>query len=318
MESSEKVTDSSVGKSDDQSNESATTVSVPDTSSPVAVQEESSKGCRKSSRLKAKMTRKSEGAEKGEEEAGDAYNLRLSSLVKRVQVERRQSTPKQPKGKSKPPPLSKYRRRTANARERMRMQDMNDGFEHLRECLPEMEGQPENEVKKKEKVTKLTVLNLALNYIHALRDILGYPAISDSSGSSEGVSAHSKGSDLSSDAASTRTLSTSSPSCDEVCSNLSPDSSSVVDVKDMKEFSLSDMPSYITSEISKNLPHCQDSASSSMMEFRMEARCSPSSSDLSLSPTPSALPLPEDCMDIDPLDVSLSLAEWEDIGDIIL
>ncbi|PVD26715.1 hypothetical protein C0Q70_14393 [Pomacea canaliculata] len=101
----------------------------------------------------------------------EKYNLRLSSLVKRVQVERKHATPKEPKGKSKPPPLSKYRRRTANARERMRMRDINEGFERLKSCLPEMEEQEQKG--KKEKVTKFTILSLALNYIHALRQVLG-------------------------------------------------------------------------------------------------------------------------------------------------
>ncbi|XP_076441703.1 uncharacterized protein LOC143280862 [Babylonia areolata] len=289
---------------EERNSEPSAMASISGTVPPAPEGEEQTKGCRKSSRLKAKMSRQ----EAKGEESGDAYNLRLSSLVKRVQVERRQSTPKQPKGKTKPPPLSKYRRRTANARERMRMKEINDGFERLREALPEME-EAKGQGKKKEKPTKLTVLNLALNYIHALRDILGYPALSDGTGGGV-ASGHSEESDLCSDAASTRTLSSSSASCDEICSNPSPDSS----VLDMKEFALSDASSLLTSALPKDLTTCHTPAAPSLMDFRMEARSSPSSSDLSLSPTPPPLPLPEEYMEIvksDLLDESMSLSEWD-------
>ena len=93
------------------------------------------------------------------------YELRTSSLVNRVEVERRQTQPKQLKPKTKPPPLSKYRRKTANARERTRMNEINDGFEELKNVIPNL---PEG------KLTKITTLRLALNYISALRSMLGY------------------------------------------------------------------------------------------------------------------------------------------------
>nr|KAG5698110.1 hypothetical protein BaRGS_031800 [Batillaria attramentaria] len=158
--------------------------SDPQTSSPPETK------CRKSSRIKAKLSKLE--AEAADAKNNEKYNLRLSSLVKRVQVEQRQSTPKEPKGKSKPPPLSKYRRRTANARERMRMQDINEGFEQLRDCLPEMDQQERGDKKgKKEKLTKYMILSLAMNYIHALRDILGYPPMSESGGSNAGTSEES-------------------------------------------------------------------------------------------------------------------------------
>ena len=257
--------------------------------------------------------------DQGSGEPGDAYNLRLSSLVKRVQVERRQATPKQPKGKSKPPPLSKYRRRTANARERMRMKDINEGFERLRQSLPEMEEQGQG--KKKEKLTKFTILSLALNYIHALRDILGYPPVDGDGSSSSMTPSGSEESDLGSDAASTRTTSVSSASCDEVCSNPSPSSSAT----DLKEYSLaeaSSVPPLIPNDLARSRDPLPGS-STTMMEFREEARSSPSSSasDPSLSPSPPPLPLPEECMDLDQsdlLDVSISLAELEGIEDIVM
>lgn len=251
----------------------------------------------------------------------DAYNLRLSSLVKRVQVERRQATPKQPKGKSKPPPLSKYRRRTANARERMRMKDINEGFERLRQSLPEMEEQSRG---KKEKLTKFTILSLALNYIHALRDILGYPSEdgSRSSRSSGMTPSGSEESDLGSDAASTRTTSVSSASCDEICSNPSPSSSAT----DLKEYSMADPAPSVSPVMPRDLARSRDplpGSSSTMMEFREAARSSPASSvsNPSLSPSPPPLPLPEECMDIDQsdlLDVSISIAALDGIEDIVM
>ncbi|XP_013420413.1 helix-loop-helix protein delilah-like [Lingula anatina] len=115
------------------------------------------------------------------------YNFRYSSIINRINTERKRNTRKEPKPKSKPPPLSKYRRRTANARERDRMKEMNDAFETLRTVIPSYPVGDDGL-----KVTKITTLRLALNYIKALRDTLGYASsdsLSDqclSPGSSEG------------------------------------------------------------------------------------------------------------------------------------
>ncbi len=98
------------------------------------------------------------------------YNLRDSSLINRIQTERRRSLPKQPKPKAKPPPLSKYRRKTANTRERSRMQEINDAFETLRQVVPQYPPL----VSQAAKSTKINTLRLAMNYIAALRDMLGY------------------------------------------------------------------------------------------------------------------------------------------------
>ena len=94
------------------------------------------------------------------------YNLRISSLVNRVETEKRREAPKQRKPKSKPPPLSKYRRKTANSRERNRMKEINDAFENLRLVVPAYPAE-------NSKPTKITTLRLALNYIAALREMLG-------------------------------------------------------------------------------------------------------------------------------------------------
>jgi hypothetical protein len=55
----------------------------------------------------------------------DKYNLRTKSIQNRMELEKKKKAPvkkKEPKANQRPVPLSKYRRRTANARERERMQ----------------------------------------------------------------------------------------------------------------------------------------------------------------------------------------------------
>lgn len=141
---------------------------------------------RRSSRKKKKLD---------DENASAEYNLRNITLVNRVQSERKRREPRQPKPKAKPPPLSKYRRKAANARERGRMVEINDAFEDLRKVLPDIEAG------KTSKLTKITTLRLAMNYISALRQTLGHDD------------------DLNSDASSLRSSSLSS-SGDEQC--LSP------------------------------------------------------------------------------------------------
>lgn len=98
------------------------------------------------------------------------YNLRQRSIKKRIETEIRQKvTKKMPKPKEKPAPLSKYRRRTANARERTRMQEINEAFEHLRKVVPQF---PTKNGLDNTKLTKITTLRLAVNYIAALTQIL--------------------------------------------------------------------------------------------------------------------------------------------------
>lgn len=58
-------------------------------------------------------------------EAPKKYNLRIKSLPNRIETHlpsRRNVSSKGSIAKQKPPPLSKYRRKTANLRERCRMQ----------------------------------------------------------------------------------------------------------------------------------------------------------------------------------------------------
>ncbi|KAF0307806.1 Helix-loop-helix protein delilah [Amphibalanus amphitrite] len=132
------------------------------------------------------------------------YSLRARSIKKRIETEHRQVEPKvrQPRPKARPPPLSKYRRKTANARERDRMKDINSAFELLERSIPDLSLRTHAE-----KVTKITVLRLAINYIKAMTAMLDSDAESaacDSpcgpssvgSSPSSGSSEWSSGSDL--------------------------------------------------------------------------------------------------------------------------
>lgn len=154
---------------------------------------------------------------------GDKYNLRKSSLRIRVEVERKQQQPRQKKPKSRPPPLSKYRRRSANARERCRMKEMNEAYEELKKVLPHLAlGTCESSTwdsgtssssrqtdSSNNKPTKVAVLRVAINYIAALRGLLGY----DDNNSNPSHNLCSD--DLGSDAASTSAASTTGTSGDE-------------------------------------------------------------------------------------------------------
>ncbi|KAK8743358.1 hypothetical protein OTU49_001396 [Cherax quadricarinatus] len=100
----------------------------------------------------------------------EKYGLRPRTIIKRLQQERvRQEVPKRTaRPKSRPAPLSKYRRKTANARERHRMKEINNAFESLRKVLPDvMEVEAASP-----SMTKITTLRLAVNYIRALSHVL--------------------------------------------------------------------------------------------------------------------------------------------------
>ncbi|CAL4123172.1 unnamed protein product, partial [Meganyctiphanes norvegica] len=100
--------------------------------------------------------------------AAAKYTLRTKSIIKRIESEKKRESNKckEPKDKQKPPPLSKYRRKTANARERNRMREINEAFEHLQKTIPNLPGTETKEL------TKITVLRLAVNYIEALANVV--------------------------------------------------------------------------------------------------------------------------------------------------
>lgn len=75
------------------------------------------------------------------------------------------------KPKQKAAPLSKYRRKTANARERTRMREINCAFEHLRQAVPVVVAGAHSQCTN-EKLTKITTLRMAMKYIKILSDIL--------------------------------------------------------------------------------------------------------------------------------------------------
>ena len=101
----------------------------------------------------------------------DKYGLRACSIKKRIEVEGRKDQPKKrgPKPRPKPQPMSKYRRKTANLRERMRMGEINTAFEFLREKIPTPLATTKGRC---EKLTKINILHVAINYIRALESIL--------------------------------------------------------------------------------------------------------------------------------------------------
>jgi hypothetical protein len=70
--------------------------------------------------------------------------------------------------KQKSLPLSKYRRKTANARERFRMREINEAFEALRRAIPHLHPADNPS----EKLTKISTLRLAMKYITALSNAL--------------------------------------------------------------------------------------------------------------------------------------------------
>ncbi|XP_076305741.1 uncharacterized protein LOC143222725 [Tachypleus tridentatus] len=96
------------------------------------------------------------------------YKLRPRSIQNRIETSKRNQSKTTPKPRQKPAPLSKYRRKTANARERDRMQQINLAFEKLRKVVPEFPYKSGS----RSKLTKITTLRLAVNYIAALTNIL--------------------------------------------------------------------------------------------------------------------------------------------------
>lgn len=101
-----------------------------------------------------------------------SYTLRACSIQKRMETEHRKNLPRKrgPKPRPKTAPMSKYRRKTANLRERMRMGEINVAFEKLRDKLPNPMAQAGKA--KCEKLTKINILHVAINYIRAMENLL--------------------------------------------------------------------------------------------------------------------------------------------------
>ncbi len=77
-----------------------------------------------------------------------------------------------PKPRPRPLPMSKYRRKTANMRERQRMGEINNAFDVLKDKIPVLSNLPSSSSGRCEKMTKINVLHVAINYIRALENIL--------------------------------------------------------------------------------------------------------------------------------------------------
>lgn len=110
----------------------------------------------------------------------DKYSLRPRSLRRGREPDEEPRLSISPKSRSskpkqKPAPLSKYRRKTANARERSRMREINAAFEALRRAVPHLSTPAPNT---NEKLTKITTLRLAMKYISALSSALRDPNLS--------------------------------------------------------------------------------------------------------------------------------------------
>ncbi|XP_015370665.1 PREDICTED: uncharacterized protein LOC107166491 [Diuraphis noxia] len=108
------------------------------------------------------------------EKAQEKYSLRPRASLKREEPDEDHEDSWKPstrgrstKRRQKPKPLSRYRRKTANARERSRMREINEAFEALRRAVPHLAVDAHNE-----KLTKITTLRLAMKYISALSGLL--------------------------------------------------------------------------------------------------------------------------------------------------
>ncbi|XP_050726983.1 neurogenin-2-like [Eriocheir sinensis] len=99
---------------------------------------------------------------------GGKYQLRPRSLQARRRSDSEWSIQDTLQHKPRPPPLSRYRRKTANARERYRMRQINTAFESLRGVLPSWVCSRRAAAD----MTKITTLRLASAYIRSLQDIL--------------------------------------------------------------------------------------------------------------------------------------------------
>ncbi|XP_042219341.1 neurogenin-2-like [Homarus americanus] len=100
--------------------------------------------------------------------SGVKYQLRPRSLKARHFYDSDWNFQDTLRHKPRPPPLSRYRRKTANARERYRMRQINTAFDSLRGVLPSWVCSR----REASDMTKITTLKLASAYIRSLQDIL--------------------------------------------------------------------------------------------------------------------------------------------------
>ena len=90
-------------------------------------------------------------------------SLRHSSVQKRLETEKARSQPRVREKISKKYRLSKYRRKTENAKERERMKKFNEAFTTLRKILPNSKLSDDNS--QSEKDTKVCSIYLYILFI---------------------------------------------------------------------------------------------------------------------------------------------------------
>ena len=112
------------------------------------------------------------------EEGGDqaAYRLRGGAKKRALEAEDRLGRKRGARGAAARPghagKMSKYRRKTANARERMRMGEINVAYDRLKDTIPLPSGGAGSGKQKCDKLTKINLLHIAINYIRTLQEIL--------------------------------------------------------------------------------------------------------------------------------------------------
>ena len=115
---------------------------------------------------------------RGNSRRSRAYGLRPRNNLRRSIDDR--DSPERPgrkptrRGRGRNATLSKYRRNTANARERDRMREINLAFATLRGVLPSVA------CRRISSMTKITTLKLATNYIRDLSNLLKEPPMENS------------------------------------------------------------------------------------------------------------------------------------------
>ncbi len=104
-----------------------------------------------------------------EELPSKSRSLRARSIQKRLETEAKKNEPKKRPPRQKNSTMSKYRRKTANAKERDRMRCVNDAFERLKNILPSTDDEQEEEMNKG---TKVCTLRYAIQYINSLQKLI--------------------------------------------------------------------------------------------------------------------------------------------------
>ena len=95
-------------------------------------------------------------------------SLRKTSVKKRLQTELNKKRSRVKDNVPKKRKLTKYRRKAANAKERARMEKMNDVFATLKSVIPSDKKDDLEE----EKETKVTTLRSAIHYINYLKQLI--------------------------------------------------------------------------------------------------------------------------------------------------